>query len=925
MRKAAAKSEVRLVYGLTLVALILISRVSLAAWTTLETDHFLVHYAEGDRPYAVTVAHTAEMVHAALVERIGHTPREKTHIVVADDTDAANGYATPIYHNHIVVYPAFPTLVTTYLNGFHFETGDWLTLLLTHEYTHILHMDMQSQLGERINSVFGRVPLISSPLLIAPPMLIEGFAVYHESVDGGGRGSGTFYDMYLRTAVLADRLPEIDQVMGPYPFDRWQPGGHVYFYGYAFLAYLSETYGEELLADLNARMVERPNMFGGTLADLTGRSLRELWNDWRSTVNQRYMQQVKLLESKPLTPLETIPTVGHHALFPTPAPQSNRVAFVATGGVRPELRLVDLGTRRERPLAQVQGVLSETLAWHPTEEHIVVAVADAQPDGNVTTRLVAVETDSGSVHPIPDTDRSFSPTYDSTGRRLAFIRRSGPYTRLCVRDMVTGEEETLLDLSELALISVQWSPVDDRLALNLWSPAHGSAIALYDLASATLTPLIRGGTVQTPIWSRDGQRILFAADRTGVFNLYAYDVARHEMVRLTHTVTGLFYPAVTADGTLTAMVYGPDGYELALVQTQEALADEPPWIEAKASEASKTLCASCIEAESAYSPWPTLIPNFWLPSVTEVAGEPEVRVLTAAQEVLGRFGYTANVGVRIPSGTPVYQVEAEYHVLAGRHMNAFLTASFSRAPERSSLGSIPGWHDTRRTSLGVRFAAAHHGQLHTAEVVATRMEVGPSSAESVSHIAHRLGVAWEINSQGGRLGLRSDRAFGIRATMEIERPEAWTVQMDHRQVYRNPKDDGVSLAVRLGLAGSGASITLGDARSGFALRGYPGADFEGDAVIRAQLEGRLRLSLVERGYGEAPVFIKDVALHPFVEAGHAQKRGTEYKVTTLGLGAELGVRTYFGYGLTSADWRVGIAYGRGERRPHVYLRVASHF
>ena len=113
--------------------------------------------------------------------------------------------------------------------------------------------------------------------------MLEGFAVYHESLDGAGRGNGTYYDMFLRAAVLEDRLPRVDQVLGEYPLGRWRPGGHVYFYGYAFVRYLAERYGPDILNRLNEELVRRPDTLSGALQNVVDAPLHVLWDEWRRT------------------------------------------------------------------------------------------------------------------------------------------------------------------------------------------------------------------------------------------------------------------------------------------------------------------------------------------------------------------------------------------------------------------------------------------------------------------------------------------------------------------------------------------------------------------------------------------------------------------------------------------------------------------
>src|SRR5918912_2390186 len=78
------------------------------AWRTLETPHFQVHYHQGTYLYAQRVARAAELSWQRLVPLLDHVPAGRTQIVVQDDTDLANGSASPVLYNLVHVYAAPP-------------------------------------------------------------------------------------------------------------------------------------------------------------------------------------------------------------------------------------------------------------------------------------------------------------------------------------------------------------------------------------------------------------------------------------------------------------------------------------------------------------------------------------------------------------------------------------------------------------------------------------------------------------------------------------------------------------------------------------------------------------------------------------------------------------------------------------------------
>src|SRR5207245_4968412 len=105
-----------------------------------------------------------------------------THVVLVDQTELASGSATSVPRDTIVVTATWPA-------GSEFigRTDDWLRLVFTHEFTHIVHLDRSEGWARAVRAVFGRTPL-AFPNLFLPTWQIEGLATYEESlITGEGR------------------------------------------------------------------------------------------------------------------------------------------------------------------------------------------------------------------------------------------------------------------------------------------------------------------------------------------------------------------------------------------------------------------------------------------------------------------------------------------------------------------------------------------------------------------------------------------------------------------------------------------------------------------------------------------------------------------------------------------------------------------
>src|SRR6185503_7788687 len=179
------------------------------------------------------------------------TPPALTHVVLVDQTELANGSASPLPYDTIVVTAAWPAG-----SDFIGNTDDWLRLVFTHEYTHIIHLDQSAGWARFVRGVFGRLPL-AFPNLFLPAWQIEGLATYEESAitDTGRLHAGDFRAV-VAEAARAGRLEPLGRVNGG--LTDWPSGAAAYAYGLGFHAYLAERYGPDrlaILADATARRV----------------------------------------------------------------------------------------------------------------------------------------------------------------------------------------------------------------------------------------------------------------------------------------------------------------------------------------------------------------------------------------------------------------------------------------------------------------------------------------------------------------------------------------------------------------------------------------------------------------------------------------------------------------------------------------------
>ena len=106
-------------------------------------------------------------------------PSGRIDITLNDITDDANGFASSVPQNFIFAYGAPPASLDE-LNDF----DDFFNLLITHELTHVVHLDTILGPARYINILRGK---IYAPNLSQPTWFVEGMAVLHGVAPDHGR------------------------------------------------------------------------------------------------------------------------------------------------------------------------------------------------------------------------------------------------------------------------------------------------------------------------------------------------------------------------------------------------------------------------------------------------------------------------------------------------------------------------------------------------------------------------------------------------------------------------------------------------------------------------------------------------------------------------------------------------------------------
>ena len=506
-------------------------------WTVRETEHFLVHFYPEEEVAAMDAARMAERAYARLSRLLNHQFREKKPLIlyssrgdfgqnnVTGDLGEGTGGVTEALR-HRILLPF---------------TGDYKSFehVLAHELVHGFQYDIFAR---------GRAGAgLQTLAQVDPPLwFMEGMAEYL-----AGGPNHVLTQAWVRDAALNGRLPTIEQ-MTVRP-DQYFP----YRYGEALWEYVGNRWGDEIIGEV---LNSAPNVgIERAFKRETGLSLEDLSDEWREAMQTKHLPQVASLDrarkfSQAL--LTERRSGGSLFLAPSLSSDGKYIAFVSVGSflkgeVFPDLWLGDGETGR-----RIKRLVKSTTDPNFEELRLLYSQSSFSPDGK--SLAFTAQREGRDVLYLLDVRRRkttfrfdlplegvTSPSWSPDGRQIVFSGHRGGISDLYIVDR-DGRNLRRLTNDRHGDMQPQWSPDGkvivfasdrgaqtdfDNLKFSRWQ------VSLYDLDSGRLSVLPRqAGQNLNPMWAPDGKSIAFVSDRTGIPNIFIYDLDKKDHFQITNVV-----------------------------------------------------------------------------------------------------------------------------------------------------------------------------------------------------------------------------------------------------------------------------------------------------------------------------------------------------------------------------------------------------
>jgi hypothetical protein len=887
-----------------------------ARWLTLRTEHFRVHFTPELETLARRAAGNAERAYAQLAAEL-HEPRGPIDLVLSDDVDFTNGSATTFPSNRIVVYaspPADQATLRTY--------DDWNTLVVTHELTHIFHLDRTRGWWRLGQYVFGRSPFLF-PNQYLPAWVTEGIAVYYEShLTGSGRVAGSYHRTLARAAALGGAVPAVTGLsLGS---SRFPGGDAAYGYGGLFIDYLARTRGEERVGQFVETVAHAPIPFflNHDARRSFGISFERAWRDWRDSL-RRDVASVRGDSSA----FDALTGSLWQAQGPRWLGDSQLVVGMNTGRELPGAYTVGVDGRITR-LGRRNDATPNTPA---PDGSLVYSQLDFVDPYRVRSDLY--RTRGGQTTRLTTGARLSRPDVRADGEIVAMRTVPGATQLVLVSPDGSRVRELTAPSLDEHWSEPRWSPDGTRIAAIHWREGGVSEVVVMDTAGTVHEVVARARAVHAaPAWTPDGGSVVYASDSSGRSQLYRValrgdgsDPARAHAEALSDAATGLYFPSPSPDGVrLAAVRLAAAGFEV--VDGDLAAGRRDSVRAAGGQDADGSLDLPAVPAlppaepftgaARPYSPWSGLVPRYWMPVTRPGQGgaglgsDVFLGAATSARDVVGRHAYSADVYVGTATGLREYDAAYAYAGLGNpvlnlsytqdwtrralpsqlgpgelrqRERTAALSATLSRPRVRTngwlSLGTEMEWRDYRTDPAPAidqlnpifRSSATYPAVQLSAGFGNTQRPVRAISPEDGIMLSTTLRQRW----LDGDVKPFTRSAVGIAsAYRSLPGLPGFAHHVLAARVAAGWADDAATSQFEVGGVSGGTfevlpGIVLGEGARTFGVRGMPVAASTGTRAVAATVEYRAPLLAPSRGIGQLPLFLDRASLVLFGETGAA--------------------------------------------------------
>lgn len=551
-------------------------------WHSFETDHFIFHFHDGTENSAREAASVAEHIYHPITEYYDYKPKDKTHIILKDTDDYANGAAYS-FDNKIEIW-AMPLAFD--LRGAH----RWLQNVITHEFTHIIQIQSSIKFSQNIPGSFFQFigyekkkradvlygypdRIISWPLpgVVVPPWLAEGTAQY--MYPGANFDFWDSHrDMILRDKVLNNNLLSFSEMNS---FGKRGTGNEsTYNQGFAFVTWLTSVYGEETPKNITNALA-RPFQYSiqNALKKVTGTNGNDLYDTWALELSTDYNNKVKsIVENEQKG--EILEDKGTTNLYPVWSPNTEMFAFISNRDHdyfgQTDLYIKNMENEESKKIA---GRVESAATWINNSHILYSRRSKPNKNGSVFFDLYRYDLNLEEETRLTTNGRFMAPLYIAKENKVAAIKTIDGSSNIYTSDLDYIDFQPITDISDGTVFFSLTYDENNKSLIADGNTNHGRQLYSVSVETGEVTRITSSDwDSRHPDIKNDLE--YFSQDKSGIFNLVEKDGGH--IRNLTNVTGGAFMPDVADDGRILYSLYENGSYKIALLNNPESIDDK--WV-----------------------------------------------------------------------------------------------------------------------------------------------------------------------------------------------------------------------------------------------------------------------------------------------------------------------------------------------------------
>jgi hypothetical protein len=559
-------------------------------WYQVNTAHFRVLFPEGFDVQAQRMANTLEHLHDAEARTLGGNAR-KISVLLQNQSSVSNGFVSQL--------PRRSEFYTMPPQDYNFiGTNDWLNLLASHEYRHIVQYQHANRGFNRVfYYLFGSPTFAGFSQVAAPPWFWEGDAVATETAfTPSGRGRIPNFGLVFRSNLLEGRTFNYHK-QHLRSYKNFIPDHYVL--GYHMISYLRmKTQDPEIWEKITARSWSVPFVpfaFSNAIKNQTGMYVTDLYRDMAAELKKEWQAEIDQLQ---VTPFEKVHQRKGKAYtdYLYPQPQEDGSVLVMKKGIGDIEQFVTLKDGKEKKIftpgfvndAGMLSAHSSVVLWNEygynprwrVKNFSLVKLYDIRTGKK---RII------GNRH-----DRLGSAALAPDGGKIVAVRSDTEYKNtLLIFEFFTGKVLQEFSDPENSFYSMpRWSDDGSKIVVLKTTP-KGKTITLLDVAANTAEDVFPASRENFGHPVLLDHYLFFNSPVSGIDNIYAYDLRSKKRYQVTSSKYGAYNPAISKD--ISSIYYNEqskDGLDVVRVPF-----DPSQWKEFEPKPEPKSLHQNLVEQE----------------------------------------------------------------------------------------------------------------------------------------------------------------------------------------------------------------------------------------------------------------------------------------------------------------------------------------